>query len=556
MAGVQLYDGLIKATEQIVAQFGKDVLTEERFVNILHDLYPDRDNPAIYIIVKSIVNDGISTELLNTKKRKVEAFLSKSSAILAKKYGYDKQLVEGVIYSIAVGCKKMQHLQTKVPKPAKQKTSKTNLFKQLSKIITSLSWSRLYDPFYLAIAFFGLFIAPVVYLLAITGTWWPSFTLFLILIIQAILFTISYNKLIKHKPLPGIGGSFSAIILCAVIFFAFAPFHADDNSTKEVIYFLGISYNHDMAFPIVSLAISMFYLGFVNVGGIIAGYDLTLIFDNLDNTNLFRKTKINKLLSDKQFMKGFILSGLFIWLVGAFIMYLPTIDSWRIDINNSLLRHNRGTEYRQLSFAGFMVGSDLDSCVQMANSSSEYYKLSGEESINYNIGILESEDEYSALFDSTIYIRTKWYSDSVYVALCSLKGKIMAIDVSTGGFNQDSILTLFSSKYGKPEYERTKDEVLYKYYYMYDESWQWTFQNGIIKVIPGHIRYLDRQLETIAAQRNKEEEQEELKKQIRQQKEEQKEKEKQRKKDSINKIKQVEEEKRKEKERKRAIDQI
>ena len=33
MVGVQLYDRLIKATEQIVAQFGKDVLKEERFVN-------------------------------------------------------------------------------------------------------------------------------------------------------------------------------------------------------------------------------------------------------------------------------------------------------------------------------------------------------------------------------------------------------------------------------------------------------------------------------------------------------------------------------------------
>lgn len=44
-------DGLIKAIEQIVAQFGMDVLKEERFVNILHDMYPDRDNPAVFRIV-------------------------------------------------------------------------------------------------------------------------------------------------------------------------------------------------------------------------------------------------------------------------------------------------------------------------------------------------------------------------------------------------------------------------------------------------------------------------------------------------------------------------
>ena len=103
MAGVQLYGGLIKATEQIVAKFGKDILTEERFVNILQDLYPDRDNPAVFRIVKSMINDGIVSDLESTNKVNVSSIVARLGMSLSQKYGYDKNLVEGILYSVAIG---------------------------------------------------------------------------------------------------------------------------------------------------------------------------------------------------------------------------------------------------------------------------------------------------------------------------------------------------------------------------------------------------------------------------------------------------------------------
>ena len=104
MAGVKLYEGLIKATEQIVAKFGNDVLREDRFVNILQDMYPDRDNPAVFRIIKSMINDGYCSDLLSCNKDNIQDLVSKTTLAFNKKNGYDKKLVENIIYSFAVGC--------------------------------------------------------------------------------------------------------------------------------------------------------------------------------------------------------------------------------------------------------------------------------------------------------------------------------------------------------------------------------------------------------------------------------------------------------------------
>ena len=456
MAGVQLYKGLIKATEQIVARFGKDVLTEERFVNILHDLYPDRDNPAIFKIIKLMMNDGCFPGLLSCNKESIHNFVSKNALSFNQKNGYDKQMTEGILYSIAVGSgvlslKDINSQTSTSPsqtKPTNQNSnnqqkknryknspnSPTSPFNKKSKKTPS-SYNELYNLFYLAIAFIGLFIAPVIYLLAITGIWWPSITLFLILFLQAIIFSISYKKLLRNKPLPFIGGSFSAIIFCGFIFYALAPFCADSDSTKEVIYFLGIPYGHEMAFPLITLIISIFcYLGYVNIGGRIAGYDITPLFDKMTDNypSSIGKTGIKTLLNNKKFLKGFLSSCLFIFFTGLFVMHLPTIDSWRIEINNMLIKIGRSSENKDLSFAGFRIGSDMDSCINVAKTHSEY-DYGGIDSFK-NMGKSNSIviNNYSfGSFDSTMCVKTKWYEDSVDFMLHSYKGKVIASAASS-----------------------------------------------------------------------------------------------------------------------------
>ena len=73
-----IYYGVINATEQIVAKYGKSVLIEERFVNILADLYPDRDNPAIFRIIKSAIKEGVIKELVSSTVNTIDHIVANS----------------------------------------------------------------------------------------------------------------------------------------------------------------------------------------------------------------------------------------------------------------------------------------------------------------------------------------------------------------------------------------------------------------------------------------------------------------------------------------------
>jgi len=544
---------LHKAIKQIVDQFGKDVLTEDRFVNILADMYPDRDNPAVFSIIRTLVKEGYSSDLLLCNKDNVQSFISKSALVLNHKNGYDKNLVESLLNSLAVGSKITNLPSPIVPTPKKQRKHVNNKPQASNQkpVKSPPSSHGLLILFWWALSFFGLFIAPVVYLLAITGLWWPSATLILILVIQAVIFTISYQKLVKFKPLPVIGGSFSAIILCAVIFYAFAPFYAESDSTKEVIYFMEIPYQHEMAFPIVTLVLSVYYFGFVNIGGRIAGYDLTLIVEYFIDKYASGKC-MDKLLNNKHFMKGFILSGLFILMIGVFVMNWPKIDSWKIDIRNSILRNGRSEVDKVLSFAGFILGSDFDSCLIMAKSSPDFKY----QNMYFSKQEIELNDNAFVTPDSSITVKTKWYNDSVDFDLHFFDGKLLALEIETLQFDTDSILALFTSKYGRPEYKKIRNGERYFKSEFYNKSWTWTFKNGAIRFDKGIIIYYDRRLETIADLIKEKENQkkQEIEKQI--QFEEQEELNKQRIKDSLDNLQKQKEERNKEMERKRAIEQI
>ena len=54
---------LIQEISSIVSQYGTDIVIEERFVNILKDLYPDRDHPEKFEILKAIIAESISADM-------------------------------------------------------------------------------------------------------------------------------------------------------------------------------------------------------------------------------------------------------------------------------------------------------------------------------------------------------------------------------------------------------------------------------------------------------------------------------------------------------------
>ena len=94
-----LYKKLVDATVKIITQFGRSIIHEERFVNILSDLYPERDNPAVLRIIKSLIQDNLLKDVLNANIKNIEHQVATTVGALSKQYGYAPSLVEGILFS-------------------------------------------------------------------------------------------------------------------------------------------------------------------------------------------------------------------------------------------------------------------------------------------------------------------------------------------------------------------------------------------------------------------------------------------------------------------------
>ena len=103
MSNSVLYRNIIDATTQIVKQFGKGMIFEQRFVNVLSDLAPGRTEPAVFKIIKSSTQDGLLKPVLNANAKSIEHQVATATATLSKQYGYDHSLVEGILFSLAIG---------------------------------------------------------------------------------------------------------------------------------------------------------------------------------------------------------------------------------------------------------------------------------------------------------------------------------------------------------------------------------------------------------------------------------------------------------------------
>ena len=85
MKNNQLYSNLVDASSKIVSKFGKGIVYEERFVNILSDLYPSRDNPAIVRVIKTITHEDQLKNVLNSDVKNIEHEIASTVSVLKKK---------------------------------------------------------------------------------------------------------------------------------------------------------------------------------------------------------------------------------------------------------------------------------------------------------------------------------------------------------------------------------------------------------------------------------------------------------------------------------------
>lgn len=512
MAKRQLNNILIDATNNIIAKYGDSIIGEGRFVNILADLYPDRDNSAVLTIIKSAVKDGHITGIQNMGKNQIQNGVSKIVSILSAKYGYNKSLTEEVLYSLAIGMgilstseynkivsshPNQQHNQNK---KQQHKPQKQNCQQKTRQNDISIEYF-----FLLLLCFVVLFFSPALYLVCTHNKWWPFFTIILIAFIHFVTIIGTSIKIDDARwsssPRPIVGGIFLGILICTCLFWILCPFFLGSDFLEFQISYYGFRSSYESP-SIISFLMCLFcaFCSCVFIPGVIEFSGIKFSAQN---------SIINELRVNKSFRNGILFTCLFFLLTGFIGVTIPILSQMhknhlidefniKIDTINSekeRIKAERSKSSQALSFMDFKLGTSIDSCMNNILRNDNYHATSKKDSYNRSAGLAIKDTDYSTIIDSTIYISSIWDNNTVVIGLHSIKKSLVGISFSTA-LDIDSLANMFTRKYGEPEFKLEHIEkggyTYYRYYfedfddylkhYLKPSQYYWTFSNGLIQI--------------------------------------------------------------------------
>lgn len=538
MSKVQLYQGIIDATKTIVAKFGKDVVKEERFVYILADMYPDRDNPAVFKIIKSVITDGCMQELVVSPSNNIQNCINRLACALNQKNGYDEKMVEDMLYSIAIGYgvislsdfnaivtynstpnnNNLQNCPKPIPKPkqypqqpSKQGPSHSNHNKNPFPNQDN-NWNTIKLSLILIWGVLGLLVSPYVYLALVrTGGWWPLPAIIVLALIQFLTIGMTFvsfgEECVKtnHVAHPIIGGMYSAMICCSVLFWISSPIvmYTDLFSLQTEYYDLWRSTDSpSIVSYLLTLACAFFCCAFLSEVTLFSGIHFSLSAGFWSGIKAFRMGGDN----NKLFANGFVVMMMFFLFVGMTVCVIPIINQLliknKIELTNDkidkinqqkvIIKKERENRVYELSFSDFYLGTSLDSCIIKINSSEEYNFLKDieipydekEKSLHVN------EVSYKSVIDSIVYLSMIWDNKNVVVHLYFNSKRLMGLSYSTVNV-KDSIVMLYTKKYGEPEYKLKKFDIdsyeilpftFDEKYHLTPDVYNWTYKNCLIEV--------------------------------------------------------------------------
>ena len=544
----KLYPNLVDATSTIIKQFGHGIVHEERFVNILSDLNPDRDNPALFRIIKASIQDDHLKMVLSANANNIEHQIATASSILAKQYGYDQTLVENILFSLAVGfgtisVKEFNTINNPKPKPAPTKP-KPN--KQKIKPAPPLTQEfSIKDMAILLWGMLGLLVSPIFYAYQISANeWWPmgaSIVVAFIHIITIFPVSISFDdntSVNSRRVHSALHGGYCALYLFAILYWIAFPLFW---SFEKVQAYWGFLPNKE-AFPwILTWGVNLFCALFLSVG---LGQGVSSFSNNWRQNKGKFQDNLQDLMTEQPYRNGFFTVSAF-FVLAAFVLFsIPIVRESQYkkqieEYNNKIealnhhsdsIRNARSQTERNLSFAQFKLGDSFSSCVSKIKNEDNYsiFKDRGIDQLEMN------EKDYINIVDSIIELRTDWNNEIITLYMYFSNQRLVAIEFSPEKTNSDSLLSVYTSKYGEPEsyrykyvpseYEGSKSDYYSIAYSIMDDKlvpdqYYWTYKNSILRIDyrkgdysykHGHyndaanIIYFDRAIETFLQKHNEE----------------------------------------------------
>ena len=515
---------VINIISQITNKYGNQIITESRFVHIFNDLYPSRNNPAYANILKSIISDGCSSDLLKCTKKNIKIKVEDTATRLATQYGYDKNVVSEMLYSLAIGSNVIsQSDYNKINEPTKPKPKKKNS-KPNNSSNSNSSKQKTKNPnssfsvqslLFLLLGYIGVLISPFIMILFQTGQCGLFLTTLMLIILHSVTILPCAWGLKKVRPNSIIGGMFCGLLVFTGVYMMFGPLGYD----RDLLEFLGYWYSWESPFflsELFTIIVGFVYLACAGYGAEIAGIDTSPFYNGLFDS--FTQGKyysggiewmkpVFQSLMNLKYLLGLGLSAVIICIGWICYKNFPQIYC---SCNNTYIEtiYNRSQQVQTLSFADFRLRDNMDSCLAFVSTSKDYHYLNDETGYYNHSSLLVKGRDYSSYVDSVYSIRTEWDNDSIVVNLFSYKNRIFAIELLPE-YSDHNLLEMYKNKYGRSEvyYDNKKNNSIS--YFSFNNKYFWTYNNCLIQLSIGrhygsssdNVIYIDRQLDNLIDRR-------------------------------------------------------
>ena len=300
---------------------------------------------------------------------------------------------------------------------------------------------------------------------------------------------------------PALHGGYCALYMFAIAYWIIFPFIWSFESVQAYWGFLP----NKEAFPWITT-------WFINIFcALLLVTFLGQAVSNLSNSLRKQKGKFldnfQDLMTVRLYRLGFFSVTAF-FLLAAFVLFsIPIVRESQYkkqieEYNNKIealnhhsdsIRNARSQTERNLSFAQFKLGDSFSSCVSKIKNEDNYsiFKDRGIDHLEMN------EKDYINIVDSIIQLRTDWNNEIITLYMYFSNQRLVAIEFSPEKTNSDSLLSVYTSKYGEPEsyrykyvpseYEGSKSDYYSIAYSIMDDKlvpdqYYWTYKNSILRI--------------------------------------------------------------------------
>lgn len=403
--------------EDIVSVYGIDIVKETRLVNVLKDLFPDRDNAEKFVIINSIIQSGTTTDLLNNCSiNNIEYFVKVHTKRLGNQRINSNSDITELLYGFAIGC----GVITKEEFEARVLGYSVGQYKE-NKRINNV------DICLIIIGCLGLVLTPPVLFNYRASSLWQ----FLQVVISfSTIAPLLFYVLKKDKLNSVCGGVLLGLCVLHILLFLFGLNCFASNELSNYANFKTGLNEYELRDFMDSTEYYISYSVFSVIPSIILGAIVFLIGE------YYLKERYGF-----DFWFG-LLATLLLSIVPV-IMYntIPRQEITRMNervklanIETEKLINSHGNEYKELSFLDFKLGDDL-----LSYSHTEF------EIINKSY-----YNEIPSFIDSIVNVSSKWDNLNADIYLMTSGNRILEIEVNTEQ-TTDSVIKMFTLKYGEPE---------------------------------------------------------------------------------------------------------